>query len=179
MCKNMKTKEEGNERIMVDREKKVFDYLDELQISYRLHRHPAVYTVPEAERLCGDIEGIHCKNLFLKNGKGNLHYLVVMKNSKRLDINKLSEDIGVGKLSFASEQRLEKYLGLEAGSVSPFGIINDVNKEVEVIIDEELTKEGELVNFHPNVNTATLTISTEDFQCFLKKSGNVIRYLQI
>ncbi|SNS04932.1 Ala-tRNA(Pro) deacylase [Anaerovirgula multivorans] len=164
---------------MVDREKKVFDHLELLNISYKLHRHPAVYTVPEAERLCGDIEGIHCKNLFLKNSKGNLHYLVVMKNSKRLDINRLSGEIGVGKLSFASEQRLEKYLGLEAGSVSPFGIINDTNKEVEVIIDEDLIKKGELINFHPNVNTATLTITTEDFQYFLDKSGNKVRYLEV
>lgn len=150
--------------------------LEQLGIAYTRHEHPPVYTVEEAEKYWQNIEGTHCKNLFLRNNKGNRHFLVVLEQSRQVDLKKLGETSGAGKLSFASAKRLENYLGLETGSVSPFGLINDEEKQVEVIMDKTL-QNSKVVNFHPNVNTATLSLSYEDFIRFLKHCGNAISYI--
>lgn len=158
-------------------EEKVYDYLQDLGISYERHEHPPVYTVEEAEEYWADIEGVHCKNLFLRNQKGKRHFLVVLKDSKNVDFNSLSNHLGE-KLSFASDKRLKKYLGLESGAVSPFGLINDDQEAVEVFIDKDL-RGVDKINFHPNINTATITISGSDFEKFLKACENSVSYIKI
>lgn len=162
--------------MIAESEKKLYDSLNKLGISYTRYEHPPVYTVDEAEKYWQDIEGAHCKNLFLRNSKGNQHFLVVLEHSKRVDLNQLAEKTGAGKLSFASAGRLEKYLGLETGAVSPFGLINDTNKEVQLVLDKDL-KRSKQVNFHPNVNTATLTVAYSDFERFIEHCGNSVLYL--
>lgn len=158
-----------------EEEKKVYEVLESLGISYTRHEHPPVYTVEQAEEHWGNITGAHCKNLFLRNKKGNRHYLVIVDSSKQADLKSLSRKLGEDRLSFASEKRLMNYLGLEAGAVSPFGLINDKQKVVEVIIDSDLQKAGK-VNFHPNVNTATIGIDFSDFEEYLSWCGNRLRY---
>ena len=123
-----------------------------------------------------NVSGAHCKNLFLRNKKGDKHYLVICEESKKVDLKELSERLELERLSFASEERLDKYLGLKPGSVSPFGIINDSRREVEVLVDKELA-DWDKVNFHPNVNTATLTISFKDFEKFINCIGNRVLYI--
>jgi len=159
-----------------EKEERVYEVLDELGISYNRHEHPPVYTVEEAEKQWTEITGAHCKNLFLRNKKGNRHYLVILEASKVADLKSLNKLLGEDRLSFASEKRLMRYLGLETGAVSVFGLINDKEKHVKVVIDEDL-KKVEAVNFHPNVNTATVGISFLDFEKFLTWCGNTIRYL--
>ncbi len=159
-----------------EKEERVYEVLDQLGISYNRHEHPPVYTVEEAEKQWTDIVGAHCKNLFLRNKKGNRHYLVILVASKAADLKSLNNLLGEDRLSFASEQRLMRYLGLETGAVSAFGLINDKENHVKVVIDDDLKKE-EAVNFHPNVNTATVGLSFPDFEKFLKWSGNSIRFL--
>ena len=159
-------------------DKKVFETLDMLGINYEKYEHPPVYTVEEANQYWGDLDGMHCKNLFLRDKKGKNHYLVVMEENKKLDFENIAKKINSDKLSFASEKRLEKYLGLERGAVSPFGIINDYENVVVVIVDEEI-KYADSVNFHPNVNTATLNISVDDFTKFLEWSGNNIIWTRL
>ncbi|MDI6706193.1 MAG: prolyl-tRNA synthetase associated domain-containing protein [Bacillota bacterium] len=159
-------------------EKRVYEVLEDLGISYSVKEHPPVFTVEEAEEYWRDVPGTHCKNLFLRDQKGKRHYLVVLEHSKKVDMNNLAGQIGDGKLSFGSEGRLEKYLGLATGAVSPFGLINDSSKEVKVVLDEDL-KKAELVNFHPNVNTATVTISYRDFEKFLQWCKNDLMYVNI
>ena len=144
----------------------VYNVLEQLSVPYTIHEHPPVFTVAEAEKYWGDIQGAHCKNLFLRNKKGKNHYLVILEHSKRMDLKSLERRLNEDRLSFASEDRLERYLGLSSGAVSPFGLINDHDKNVRVILDEDLRKE-ELINFHPNVNTSTITIAFEDFMTFL------------
>jgi len=160
-----------------DDEQKVYDALGQLGIEFERHEHPPVYTVDEAARYWKEIPGVHCKNLFMKNQKGKTHYLVVMKDSKKVDFKAMAGVVGE-KLSFASEQRLEKYLGLKTGAVSPFGLINDAGHEVKVVIDTDL-KAAKKINFHPNVNTATVTVSFEDFEKFLSSCGNSVQYVRI
>jgi len=159
-------------------EEKVCEVLDKLGISYVRHEHPPVFTVEQAEKHWGSITGAHCKNIFLRNKKGNRHYLVILESSKSADLKALTEQLGEDRLSFASAERLMRYLGLEAGAVSPFGLINDSEKEVQVVIDRDL-KKVECVNFHPNVNTATVGIDFTDFEKFLAWCGNSVHYLSL
>jgi len=162
--------------VVAEPEIKLYAYLDQLGIRYTRFEHPPVYTVGEAEEFWRDIPGTHCKNLFLRNSKGNRHYLVVLDHSKRVDLNLLAEKTAAGKLSFASAGRLEQYLGLDAGAVSPFGLLNDLDRAVQVILDKDL-QNSEQINFHPNVNTATVTVSYADFEHFLTSRGNDVIYI--
>lgn len=159
-------------------EQKVYDVLEQLGIKYERHEHKAVYTMEELNLADLGIKGEDCKNLFIKNRKGNQHYLVIVPSAQRIDLKKLGEKIGAVGLSFASEERLKKYLGLTPGAVSPYGLINDKDKEVQVVVDESLTS-ADYVNFHPNVNTATITVSAQDFFRFLKWCGNKVFYVNL
>jgi len=152
--------------------------LRELGISFERHEHPPVFTVEQAEKHWAGIDATHCKNLFLRNQKGTRHYLVIVKHSKRADLRSVSTQIGDGKLSFASPDRLMKYLGLTPGSVSPFGLMNDCDRHVHVAIDCDL-KSAARVSFHPNINTATLTLAFSDFQRFLSTCGQVVQYVSV
>jgi Ala-tRNA(Pro) deacylase len=154
---------------------RVYEVLKELEIPFIRHEHPPVFTVEQAVEHWKGVEGAHLKNLFLRNKKGSRHYLVIIECTKNADLRKLNEQLGEDRLSFGSPERLKRCLGLEPGAVSPFGLINDTNKEVIVIIDEDL-KKTERVNFHPNVNTATVGISAADFEKFLDWAGNSVRY---
>jgi len=162
--------------LVTENEQKLYDTLEDLGIDYTRYEHPPVYTVEEAKQYWQDIEGAHSKNLFLRNNKGNRHYLVVLEQSKKADIKDLSAKLGAGKLSFASERRLQEHLGLETGAVSPFGLINDQDNAVTVALDRDLKKKG-TVNFHPNVNTATISLTYQDFEKFLQHCGNEIVYI--
>jgi len=163
---------------MDEREKTVLEALGRLGIPYRRYEHPPVFTVEQAEAHWQDVTGAHCKNLFVRNQKGNRHYLIILEASKKADLAALARKLGEDKFSFASAERLARHLGLEPGAVSPFGLINDRNKTVCVILDQDLRKSGE-VNFHPNVNTATLGISYSDFEKFLAWCGNAVQLIGI
>lgn len=160
------------------REVELYQYLDDLGIAYTRHEHPPVYTVEEAREHCSYLEGGHCKNLLLRNRPGERHYLVVTEESKKTNLKSLARELGETKLSLASPRRLQKYLDLEPGAVSPFGLINDHNREVEVLLDQDLLKET-YINFHPNVNTATVTLTVDDFWRFLKECGNQIYQVEL
>ena len=159
-------------------EKTVLEVLDNLQIPYETHLHPAVYTVEQAEKHWKSIKGTHCKNLFVRNKKGNRHYLVILESRKRADLRELNYQLGEDRLSFASPERMKRYLGLEPGAVSPFGLINDTEKVVQVVLDKDL-KDAEWVSFHPNVNIATVTITFKDFEKYLEWCRNPLRTLLI
>jgi Ala-tRNA(Pro) deacylase len=156
-------------------EARVYEALDELSIAWVRHEHPPVFTVEEAERHWTEIEGAHCKNLFLRNKKGNHHYLVIIESSKQADLRNLNALLHEDRLSFASPERLKKHLGLDPGSVSPFGLINETNREVVVVVDQDLRR-ANTVNFHPNVNTATVGIGFADLEKFLARRGNQVLY---
>ncbi len=158
------------------KQEKIFSFLEKLDIPYEVHQHPPVHTVEEAETYWKEIEGAHTKNLFLRDNKGKRHFLVVMEKNQAADLGAISGKLGAGKLSFASDNRLAKYLNLEKGAVSPFGLINDEENQVEVVLDKKL-KNKKQINFHPNVNTATLTITYQDFERFLETCGNKVLYI--
>lgn len=163
---------------MEDKKTDIYDVLDRLGIVYVKHEHPAVFTCEEAEPYYAKMKGGHSKNLFLRNKKGTKHYLVVIESSKKADLKKLENLLRESGLSFASPDRLMKYLGLTPGSVSPFGLINDLNKEVAVIVDKGLLV-YDYLNYHPNINTATLEVGREDFEKFLEWCGNEVKFVEL
>ncbi|GFP76152.1 Prolyl-tRNA editing protein ProX [Clostridium fungisolvens] len=164
--------------MITEAEQKVYDILDSLEIKYDRYEHAAVYTIEEANKLDIHIPGQLCKNLFIRNRKGDTHYLVVLDETKQVGLKSLAKQIGSSSLSFASEERLFKYLGLKPGSVSPFGIINDNESEVIVLIDRDITNAA-VVAFHPNINTVTIGISYLDFEKFIKWKKNKLFYVDI
>ncbi len=159
-------------------EQEVYEALGALGIAFERFAHPPVFTVEEAERYWAGIPATHCKNLFLRNAKGTRHYLVVLGHLKRADLRALSAALGDDRLSFASPERLMRFLRLTPGAVSPFGLIHDSAREVIVVLDSDLPG-TERIGFHPNVNTATITLPTAEFLRFLTDRGNVVKRVGI
>lgn len=156
----------------------VISYLNDLNIPFELHEHPPVPTVEEALPYWKDIDAAHCKNLFFRNHKGNRHYLVILEHRRQLNIKDLEQKLKQGKISFASPKRMERYLGLSAGSVSAFGIINDHENHIHLFLDEAL-QSATRISFHPNENNATLVISFASFLRFLETSGNSYEFIAL
>jgi Ala-tRNA(Pro) deacylase len=163
---------------MTSQEAQVRDALAALGISFERYEHPPVATALEADEHWSGIDAAHCKNLFLRNQKGNRHYLVIVKHPKRADLRGVADQIGDGKLSFASPERLLTHLGVTPGSVSPFGLINDASHDVRVFLDADL-KAAERISFHPNINTVTVVLAFADFERFLAARGNPVRYVTV
>jgi Ala-tRNA(Pro) deacylase len=157
---------------------KLYQVLKELSIPFDYYGHPPVPTVEEARKYWKDIEATHCKNLFFRNHKGDRHYLVIIEYSHDLRIRDLELRLKQGKLSFASDQRMAKYLGLTPGSVSPFGLINDHEKHVHLFLDENL-KKSERISFHPCINTASIVVPYAGFEKFLAWTGNSYEFLKL
>ncbi len=157
---------------------KVYARLAELGIAYTRHDHPPVATVEEAAAHWAGIDAVHCKNLFLRNQKGNRHYLVILVATKRADLRAIADQIGDGKLSFASPERMMAHLGVTPGSVSPFGLINDHEHAIRVVLDRDF-KAADRLAFHPNDNTKTITVSAADFQRFLEACGNPVQHVGV
>jgi Ala-tRNA(Pro) deacylase len=157
---------------------RVFARLSSLSIPFERFDHAPVATVEDGIREWAGIEAAHCKNLFLRNQKGDRHYLLIVVHTKRLDLRGVANQIGDGKLSFASAERLMARLGVEPGAVSPFGLINDGARHVRVFIDRDL-KPAARVSFHPNDNTITIVLSFSDFERFLADCGNPTKYVEV
>lgn len=149
----------------------VEDFLKSQGIKYVLHEHPAVFTCQDAEKYCGNVPGLACKNLLLRDKKGQRFFLVILPANKRSDLKKFAQTVGESKLSFASPTVLMDKLGLEPGAVSPFGLLNDQKCEVEVYIDSQVYN-AEIVSFHPNRNTASVALSRDMFRKFLESIKN-------
>lgn len=148
----------------------LFNRLDALGIVTETVEHPAVFSVEEAKAARGDLAGSHSKNLFFKDKKGRM-WLVVTLEDRAVDTKALRKAIGAAQLSFGKPELLKEVLGIDPGSVTPFAVINDTGAQVSVILDAGLLA-SEPLNFHPLVNTATTSISTEDLLAFLRDTGH-------
>jgi Ala-tRNA(Pro) deacylase len=156
----------------------VYAALAALGISYERHEHPAVFNAADASLYWDPIAGTQCKNLFLRNKKGDRHYLVVLEISKRADLRDLVKLVGDDRLSFGSPDRLLAELGLTPGSVSPFGLINDADGSVRVLLDRDLRGAERLI-FHPNINTASVVVSWAGLETFLATRTNAVRVISL
>ena len=150
----------------------VKDYLKSQNIEFKYFGHAPVFTCEDVE-VCEaykSIRGIHSKNLFLKDRKSKIFYLVILPAEKSLNLANI-EAITGNKIKFANEVDLQTILGLTKGAVSPFGLINDSEKQTKVLIDKVIW-EADFVSFHPNINTATIELTGKDFQKYIKVIGN-------
>ena len=159
-------------------QKELYEVFKSLNIDFEYYEHPPVPTVEEAIKYWKGMDSTKCKNLFFRNHKGNKHYLVILEHSQNLRIKDLESRLKQGKISFASEQRLSKYLSLTPGSVTPFGLINDVENHVHVFLDENL-KKSEKISFHPNINSASIVVSFEDFTKYMNWVGNSYEFIEL
>ena len=153
----------------------LFDRLAQLGIAQRTVEHPPVFTVEEAKALRGDLPGHHVKNLFLRNKKEEM-WLVVALEDRAIDLKRLGEALGAGRLSFGSADRLRRYLGVEPGSVTPLALVNDNTGQVRLAVDRGLLNGGP-VNVHPLVNTMTTAMDAGDLVLFFEASGHAPRWL--
>ena len=156
----------------------VFEKLDELGIPYDVIEHPAAYTIEEMDSLNINNKNEIAKNLFLRDDKKKRYILLMLSKDKKVDLKDLSKKINSRPLSFASEKALNKYLGLGKGSVTPFGILNDEQCRVEIIIDRSLLQ-NRRVGVHPNENTATVFIELKDLEFLIVNHGNIFAYADI
>lgn len=148
----------------------LFVLLESLNIPYSLHHHPPIFTVAEGEHLKENIPGVHCRNLFLRDKKKKM-FLVVLANETVVDLKKLEEQLGCGRLSFGSPERLWETLGIRPGSVCPFTLINDKDHVVNVILDASMMA-VDVVNYHPLDNAMTIGLSPADLLRFIKHTGH-------
>ncbi|MGF1727656.1 prolyl-tRNA synthetase associated domain-containing protein [Photobacterium nomapromontoriensis] len=156
----------------------IFEMLDGLAISYQKYDHAPVFTCDEANSLNLYIPGAKTKNLFLRDRKGERHFLVVVSDEKQIDLKYLSEHLNVKRLSFASAERLSKYLRTEPGSVSILDVINDHQGLVELIIDQDVWSSLAL-QCHPFVNTITLVINLKDIEKLLEHFGRTPKIIMV
>lgn len=147
--------------------------LREIGIEWTLHEHPPLRTVEESRRLRGGLPGGHCKNLFLKDKKGQ-YWLVVADEAREVDLKALQPRIGAARLSFGRAERLIEVLGVQPGAVTPFALINDPTHRVRVVLDGTMLEHA-LLNYHPLVNTATIAIATTDLHRFLDAMGHDVQ----
>jgi len=157
---------------------KLYQLLEDLNISFEYIEHPEAPTIEIAKQYWKGHDAKHCKNLFFRNHKGNRHYLVILDCDCDMDIHSIEKQLHQGKLSFASEQRMMKYLGLTPGSVTPFGLINDTEHHVKVFMDRNL-QNAERLSFHPCINTASLIITKADFIRFMDFTQNEYEWLEL
>ena len=148
--------------------------LDQKKIKYSSCEHEAFYTVQDSNNKRVKMEGAHTKNLFLKNKKNKFILFSCLENSL-INLKQLSKSIQLNNLSFAKKEYLVQYLGIQPGSVSPYALLNDINNIVDFYL-EELVYESNEINFHPLINTSTITIKTKEFILFMlenKKKVNI------
>lgn len=163
---------------MMNGDPRLYQLLTELHIDYEYIEHPPAPTIEIAKQYWAGHDAQHCKNLFFRNHKGNRHYLVILNCDQDMAIHDIEKQLHQGKLSFASEARMDKYLGVKPGSVTPFGLINDQEHHVTVFLDQTL-QQAEKLSFHPCINTASLIIKREDLIKFLDYCGNQYIWMEV
>ena len=157
--------------------KDLLEILSAKALDFQIHDHDPLYTVEESEKLRGEIKGAHTKNLFLKNKKNNFFLLSCDENAK-VDLKRFSKSIEAKNLSFANSEYLEKLMGIKPGSVSPYALLNDNNNVVEFYLDETLFK-SDTINFHPLINTTTISLKTSVFVDFIIEKGKKINIFSL
>lgn len=156
----------------------IYKKLEELNIQFKYFEHPPIPTIELAKIHKKGIDATHCKNIFLRNHKGSKHFFVILEQSKDVNIRQLELLLKQGKLSFASEKRLKKYLNLKPGSVSPLSLVNDLENNTHIFIDTQL-QNVEKMSFHPGIDSASIVIPNEGLINFLNNIGNSFEYIDL
>ena len=151
----------------MDAYQQVANKLQELGITYDVVEHPPAFTTEQADSYIEGLEGVRTKSMFLTNKKKTQYYLLVMDDHKSLDMDDFKEQVGANRIRMASADSLAEKMNLSAGTVSPFGLLNNAEKDIQVYFDKDILSE-EIMTFHPNTNEKTIFIKTQDLFRFLE-----------
>ena len=143
--------------------------LDSLKITYRLYEHAPIFTVAEGLEMERGMPGLHCRNLFLRDKKKTM-FLISAANETKIDLKALEDLLPCERVSFGSPERLWDNLGVKPGSVCPYAIINDRQGLVTPILDAYMMR-GDIINFHPLINTMTVGVTPDDLLAFFRHLG--------
>ena len=157
----------------------IYEYLKKENIWFQVTEHKAVYNMEELASVELPYPEADAKNIFVRDDKKKNYYLITVKGNKRVDLKEFKEKYGTRRLSFASENDLMNIMELIPGAVTPFGLLNDVEKKVQFYIDKDFTNNQGIIGVHPNDNTATVWIKTEDLIEIIKKHGNEVKIVEI
>ena len=157
---------------------KVKEYLNSMGIQFKIVEHEPAYTTEEADKYIEGHDGVRTKTMFICNKKKTNYYMIIMDDTKRLDMNKFKEIVSEKQIKMASEEALKQKLGIEPGMVSPFGLLNNDEKDVKIYMDKEIITE-EIMTFHPNDNTKTLFITTKDLFKYIESIGYEINIIEL
>ena len=158
-------------------EKKLLTLIEEKGLDFKLYAHEPLFTVEESIKYRGTIDGAHSKNIFLKNKK-NQFFLFSCIEDTHINLKKISKSLALGNISFANEDYLMNILGIKPGSVSPFGLLNDEEKKVKFFFDQEFM-EYEIVNFHPLINTSTVSIAPNDLINLIEQRHSKVEFINM
>lgn len=152
----------------------IYDYLQENSIWHEITEHKAVYNMAELAEVPCPYPEADAKNLFVRDDKKQNYYLITVKGEKRVNLKAFRKAQGTRNLSFASAEDLMERLGLIPGAVTPLGVLNDETRSVKVFLDQDFLQEPRLVGVHPNENTATVWLKTEDLIRIIREHGNEV-----
>ena len=157
---------------------KVKEYLNSMGIQFKIVEHEPAYTTEEADKYIEGHDSVRTKTMFICNKKKTNYYMIIMDDSKRLDMNKFKEIVSEKQMKMASEEALKEKLGIKPGMVSPFGLLNNDEKDVKIYMDKEIITE-EIMTFHPNDNTKTLFITTKDLFKYFENIGYELNIIEL
>lgn len=152
----------------------IYDYLQENSIWHEITQHKAVYNMAELAEVPCPYPEADAKNLFVRDDKKQNYYLITVKGEKRVNLKAFRKAQGTRNLSFASAEDLLERLALIPGAVTPLGVLNDETRSVQVFLDQDFLQEPGLVGVHPNENTATVWLKTEDLIRIIREHGNEV-----
>ena len=154
----------------MDAYQQVANKLQELGITFDVVEHPPVFTTEQADSYIEGMEGVRTKSMFLTNRKKTQYYLLIMDDKKRLDMDDFKVQVGADRIRMASLDSLTEKMTLPAGTVSPFGLLNNKEKDILVYFDKDIVSE-DIMTFHPNTNEKTIFIKSKDLFRFLESIG--------
>lgn len=150
----------------------VYDFLKNNNIDFEVTEHPAMFSMEDTCDVELPYPDADAKNLFVRDDKKRNYYLITVRGAKRVDLKEFGTEHGTRRLSFASAEDLKKYIGVEPGSVSPLGLLNDEERKVKFFLDSEFKDVTGRIGIHPNENTATVWLKTDDLIKIIKDHGN-------
>lgn len=159
--------------------KQIYEYIKNKQIWYEITEHKAVYSMSEISEVEIPYPESDAKNLFVRDDKKENYYLITVRGNKRVNLKEFRKENNTRPLSFASEKELKEIIQILPGSVSPLGILNDTKNKVKVFLDKEFIEKTDIIGIHPNDNTATIWLKTQDLINIIKEHGNKVELLEI
>ena len=162
----------------MDAYQQVANTLQELEITFDVVEHPPVFTTEQADSYIEGMEGVRTKSMFLTNRKKTQYYLLIMDDQKSLDMDLFKDLVSANRIRMASADSLYEKMQLPAGTVSPFGLLNNEEKDILVYFDKDIVSE-DIMTFHPNTNEQTIFIKSKDLFRFLESIGFTYKFLTL